>query len=162
MKPHRLARGLAWCAFVLGVVGCAPAPVDVELSFPSRETFLYSEFGRLRVYEVDLDMADTDCPAILDDIMATEPVLDSDWTQICEFRAGTVGFSDVPPGPHAYVVQVRDPMNNVILEGCRVAEAYEGAPTVQVQMYPTTEYDDATLGVPLTCATEEDKCRGGC
>lgn len=157
-------RRVVLCALVLA--GCAPAPVEVELSFPSRDTFLHGEFGRLRVFPVDLSMSDEDCPVILDRVEgggeAGAPVLDSGWTQICEFRAGNVRFENAPAGPHAYVVQVRNRDNTVILEGCRVGEVYIDAPIIDVQMFPTEGYEDATRGVTLTCATEEDKCRGGC
>lgn len=156
---------LVWPLAAALATACAPSPVEVDLSFPSRDTFLYSDFARLRVYEVDFEMTTEDCPVILDRLDGGEmgePVLDSDWLPVCEFRAGGVSFGDVPPGPHAYVVHARDSANQVILTGCRVAEVYEDAPSVEVQMFPTGDYEDATSGRELTCTTEEDKCRGGC
>ena len=156
----------AWAPVALvAALGCAPTPVEVNLSFPSRETFLYSDFGRLRVYEVDVTMSQADCPVLLDRLAAGSmgtPVLDSDWKPICEFRAGAVTFPDAPGGPHAYLVQARSDENTVLLEGCRVGEAYVDAPAIEVQMFPTTDYRTATQGVSLSCSTEEDKCRDGC
>ncbi|MFK7989828.1 MAG: hypothetical protein AB8I08_27665 [Sandaracinaceae bacterium] len=148
-----------------GVAGCAPTPVDVEMSYPSRDTFLFSDFGRLLVYEVELDAPAENCPALLEDISAGEfgaPIYDSDWTAVCDFRAGGVGLDSVPPGPHAYVGITRDESNNLLLAGCRIAEAYEGAPAVEVRLFPTPTYHDAVEGRSLSCTNEEDKCLTGC
>ena len=147
------------------LASCAPTPVEVDLTFPSRETFLYSDFGRLLVYEVELDAPDQSCPALLNEVAADRfgaPVFDSDWTPVCDFREGGIALDDVPPGPHAYVVLTRDDSNNRLLAGCRVGEAYEGAPAVSVALFPTPTYHDATTGRTLTCTNEDDKCRGGC
>ena len=62
--------------------GCAPTPVDVQVGFPSLETFLYAEFGRLVVYELDPQEGLGACPAILDGIEAGDfgsVDLDSGW-----------------------------------------------------------------------------------
>ena len=144
--------------------GCAPTPVDVQVGFPSLETFLYSDFGRLVVYELDPEGLGS-CPAILDGIEAGNfgsVELDSGWQPICNFRDGGVQLPHVAPGPHAYVVIARDEANRILLSGCRVAEAYEGAPTVMLELYPTAEYAGATAGQPLTCGSAEVKCSGGC
>lgn len=145
--------------------GCAPTPVDVQVGFPSLETFLYSDFGRLVVYELDPQDGLGSCPAILDGIEAGDfgsVELDSDWQPICAFRDGGVQLPHVPPGPHAYVVVTRDEANTILLSGCRVAEAYEGAPSVTLELYPTVDYAGATAGQPLTCGSAEEKCGGGC
>ncbi len=156
----------AWIVLLAGLSGCAPSPVDVQVGFPSLETFLYSDSGRLLVYEVDAQSGLGDCPFLLDSVARGEigePVLDSDWRPICEFRSGGgVSFADVPPGPHAYVVEARSQSNTILLSGCRVAEAYEGAPTVEVELFPTADYEDATSGVTLSCGSQADKCERGC
>ncbi len=149
----------------LALSGCAPTPVDVEMSYPSRDTFLFSDFGRMLVYEVELDDPAQNCPALIDGIVAGEfgaPIFDSDWTSVCDFREGGVGLDSVPPGPHAYVGITRDESNNLLLAGCRIAEAYEGAPAVEVRLFPTPTYHDATEGRALSCTNEEDKCLTGC
>lgn len=155
---------LALVALVLA--GCAPTPVDVQIGFPSTETFLYSEFGRLLVYEVEAETQLGECPTLLDAVgrgAVGDPVLDSDWQPICSFRSGGVSFAHVPPGPHAYVAVARDQSNTILLSGCRIAEAYEGAPRVELDLFPTSQYARAIEGVTLTCGNEEDKCtRGGC
>ena len=145
--------------------GCAPTPVDVQVGFPSLETFLYAEFGRLVVYELDPQEGLGACPAILDGIEAGDfgsVDLDSGWQPICSFRNGGVQLPHVPAGPHAYVVVARDESNTILLSGCRVAEAYEGAPSVMLELYPTPEYAAATGGRALSCASADDKCQRGC
>ena len=157
------ARALIACALVLS--GCAPTPVDVQIDFPSLQTFLHSEFGRLFVYELEPEQGLGECPALLDQVdrgAFGEPALDSDWQPICSFREGGVRFAHVPPGPHAYVAISRDESNTILLSGCRVAEAYEGAPPVELELFPTLDYARATDGVVLTCSDEQDKCQGGC
>lgn len=158
-------RSPALAVLALALAGCAPNPVDVQVGFPSLETFLYSDFGRLLVYEVDPDTGLGDCPALIDAVgrgAFGEPVLDSEWQPICSFRNGGVQFGDVPPGPHAYVGIARDQSNTILLSGCRVAEAYEAAPAVELDLFPTSDYADVTSGVTLTCSSEEDKCQRGC
>lgn len=156
------------CAGVLGLVlgaGCAPNPVDVELVFPREQNFLFTDFARLLVYEVDPVTGLGDCPALLERINAGnfgEPALDSGSVAICNFRDGSVSFGDVPPGPHAYVVLAQDDTNAVLLTGCTLAEAYEDAPAVSVPLYPTLGYEEATAGRTLTCGNAEQKCSGGC
>ncbi|HEY8429247.1 MAG TPA: hypothetical protein VIL20_12760 [Sandaracinaceae bacterium] len=158
-------RALALSMAAAALAGCAPTPVDVQLGFPSLDTFLHSDFGRLLVYEVDPQSGLGDCPLLIDAVERRafgDPVLDSDWQPICAFRNGGVRFADVPPGPHAYVVVARDESNAILLSGCRVAEVYEGAPTVVVELFPTENYVAATSGVTLTCSSEESKCTQGC
>lgn len=158
-------RRLLSCAVVVAtLLGCAPTPVDVQATFPSVETFLYSDFGRLLVYELEDDQLGA-CPSLVDQVVRAEigsPQLDSGWQPICTFQEGGVRFPDVPPGPHAYVIVARDEANRVLLSGCRVAEAYEGAPSVHVTLYPTADYAMATAGRTLTCRSVADKCQQGC
>lgn len=156
-------------ALAIGVVllsaGCAPTPVEVQVGFPSLETFLHADFGRLVVVEVDGQGGLGACPAILDRIGAGDfgdVDLDSDWQPICNFRGGGVQFAHVPPGPHAFVAVAQDDANTILLSGCRIAEAYEGAPPVMLELYPTSDYASATEGRALTCGSAEDKCERGC
>lgn len=149
---------------VLAVTGCAPNPVTVELRFPREDNFLFSDFGRLVLYPVDgMDELGA-CPALLESANAgtfDDPTLDSDWEPVCAFRDGYV-FPSVPEGPHAYVMLTRNEANAIMLTGCRVAEAYDGAPAVRISMYPTDEYEGAVAGRTLTCGTAEAKCTSGC
>lgn len=152
-------------ALFLLAAGCAPNPVAIDVSFPSADTFLFSESGQLLVYDVDPMTGLGDCPQILEDIANNEfgtPLLDSGRQPICAFRDGGVGFDDVIPGPKAFVVLAYDDANTLLLSGCRVGEAYEGAPVIEVDVFPTNEYTSATAGQMLTCGNADDKCARGC
>ncbi len=145
--------------------GCAPNPVTIDVTFPSTQTFLFSELGRLLVYQVDADGGLGSCPQILEDIGNSEfgmPVLDSDLHPICDFRDGGVGFDDVIPGPMAFVVLAYDDANTLLLSGCRIGEAYDGAEPIEVDLFPTADYAGAILGTMLTCGSADDKCARGC
>ena len=145
--------------------GCAPTPVTVDVTFPSTETFLFSEQGQLLVYDVGADGGLGSCPQILEDIANNDfgaPLLDSGRRPICEFRDGGVGFDDVIPGPKAFVVLTFDDANTILLSGCRIGEAYEGALSIEVDLFPTDDYASATMGTTLMCGTADDKCARGC
>lgn len=147
-------------AFVLS--GCGLTPVAVDVHFPSTETFLFSDFGRLILYEVPDDDLGA-CPQLVDDTVDAvfgDPTLDSDWQPICEFSNGDVKFDDVPPGPHAYVVLARDESNVVLLAGCSIAEAYESAPPVRIDLFPTDAYDGAVEDRVPECANPMTRCTG--
>lgn len=152
-------------AFVLLLAGCGNAPVDLDLQFPSEQAFLLSDFGRLLVYELDPETGLGDCPALLEAAVAGdvgEPTMDSGQLPVCDFREPGVGFDDFPPGPHAFLVlSLRDNPQATLLAGCRVAEAYAEAPSVEVTMYPTRMYEDAVGGETSSC-TVESKCNGSC
>jgi len=145
-------------------VGCAPTPVDIEVTFPREENFLFTEFGQLFIYDVDPETGLGDCPLLLEQIVRDVgmPILSTPRTNICDFRAGGVNFGDVPPGPHAYVVVATNDADAILLTGCTVAEAYEGAPPVEIRLFPTGEYAEATRRETLTCSSANDKCTVGC
>jgi hypothetical protein len=139
---------------------CAPAPVDIALSFPSEPTFLFSQFARLTVHPLAPGELG-ECPALLDAAMSGDdgmPALDSGRQPVCNFRNRLVRFGSVPAGPNAYVVMVFDQSNTTLLSGCRVAEAYDGAPRVIVSLYPTDNYATATAGQTPPFANEMAKC----
>ena len=154
-------RAIALCAGVL-LSACAPAPVTVDLRFPSLTTFLYAELGRLLVYPLD-QASLGDCPRLLTDVgmdAIGEPEWDSESRPVCSFRAGGVQIPGLSPGAHAYVVLIRDDTNTTLLTGCSVGEVYIDAPSVEVNLYPTADYVDATRGDPLAYGSEEEKCGG--
>lgn len=159
-------RRAGWLAATLLLgVGCAPTPVEVDLRFPNERSFLLSDRGRLLVYEVDPETGLGDCPALVEAAVqgeVGEPTLDSTEQDICEFHDPGVGFDDMPPGPHAFVVFTqRDDPSATLLAGCRIAEAYVDAPPIEITMFPTPMYTDATDGLTSTC-TLESKCNGSC
>ncbi|MGE0789240.1 MAG: hypothetical protein AB7S26_26435 [Sandaracinaceae bacterium] len=149
----------------LGVVGCAPTPVELDVRFPSEQSFLLSDRGRLLVYPVDPDTGLGRCPELVEAAASGEygqPEFDSGQTPICRFRDPGVGFDSVTGGPHAYVVvALRDEPQATLLVGCRIAEAYIDAPSVAVTLFPTRMYDGAVGGMMSGC-TLESKCNGSC
>jgi len=162
-----MRRGLWGALALVLVVGCAPTPVEVDVRFPREENFLFTDFGQLLVFTIDANEGLGDCPALLEQVESSGigmPALQTGRRPICEFRAGGVSFDDVPPGPHAYVMLAFDDSDNLILDGCTVAEAYVDAPPVQVQLFPTSDYASSTAGRTLTCSSADDKCApgGGC
>lgn len=149
-------------------MGCGPTPVRVDVGFPSTETFLFSEQGQLLVYDV-AQASDGgglgDCPLILENIEGGtlgDPVLDSGRLPICSFRNGGVGFGDVAAGPKAFVMLAYDEANTLLLLGCVIGEAYDGADALALDVYPTDDYAGAIMGDVLTCGNEDDKCTRGC
>lgn len=157
-------RAARWGPLALLAAGCAPNPVTIDVTFPSTETFLHSEQGQLLVYDVSLEAGLGDCPRILEDIGNNDfgmPLLDSDRRPICDFRDGGVGFDDVTPGPKAFVVLAFDAANTLLLSGCRIGEAYEGAAPIEVDIFPTSAYA-AVATVLLTCGNADEKCARGC
>ena len=156
-----MRRALTAALLTCLIAGCAPEPVRVDLGFPREENFLFTEQGRLLVYDAsgDLDV----CAALLERIDASDfgdPVIDSDWRPVCELRDG-VGFT-APEGPHAYVALGQDGDNRIIVSGCHVAEAYADAPAIEVELYPTADYAVSTQGRTPGCANAQDKCTRGC
>ncbi|MCB9595520.1 MAG: hypothetical protein H6719_22560 [Sandaracinaceae bacterium] len=156
----------AWLIVIASLVGgCGLTPVEVDVTFPREENFLYADFGQLLVYPVDPAEGLGDCPDLLDQVESTGigmPVLSTDRLPICDFRSGGVSFGDVPPGPHAYLMLAYDDADNLLLDGCTIAEAYEGAPAVEVRLFPTSDYAGAIAGRTLTCGNANDKCTAGC
>ena len=160
MRPARSAL-----AALFLLAGCGPNPVTIDVVFPSTETFLHSEQAQLLVYEAGEDGGLGSCPQILEDIANNDlgdPILDSERVPVCDLRNGGVGFDDVPQGPKAFVVLAFDDANTLLLSGCRIGEAYEGAMPIEVDVFPSDEYASTIMGTTLTCGTAEDKCTRGC
>ncbi|MBX3269266.1 MAG: hypothetical protein KF729_03340 [Sandaracinaceae bacterium] len=158
-------RGTALGAMLLLAGGCGLTPVEVELVFPREENFLYSEFGQLLVYDVSPEERLGDCSTRLIEVESTgvgSPILSTQRRPICEFRDGGIRFPDIPAGPHAYVMLAYDDADSLLLSGCTIAEAYEGAPDVTVRLFPTAGYARATQGRTLTCGNVTQKCATGC
>ena len=155
---------LAWLATVLALAagGCSPDPVIVDLNFPSQETFLQSQFARVRVFDLSPDELGG-CPTLVGESIsgtaATDAVQDSDNVDVCDAFGG-IAFDEIGEGPKAFVVTT-SAMNEVILAGCTVAEVYADAPTVTVHLAMTPRYAIAITGAS-PCMSISDKCERGC
>jgi len=149
----------------LGLLGCRPDPVPIELEFPSTETFLYSDLGQLMVFGLTQETLG-DCPRLVDEVLAGSasdpPILDTGERSICGFCNGGVSYDDVAEGARAFVMVARDDANTPLLTGCTVGEVYNDAPTIVINLFVTDEYAGvAAAGAPLF-TDPSVKCRGEC
>lgn len=146
--------------------GCGSGVTELELNFPSLETFLYSSFGRVQVY--DLTPAEVGlCPTLIRQSMRGTPsraaIRDSGDQPVCEFRNGGVAFSEISEGPKAFVAMVSDASNRTLLTGCSVAEVYDEAAPIVIRLYMSDQYSTAVQDIgSLECGSIEDKCDRGC
>jgi hypothetical protein len=136
--------------------------VIVDLNFPSQETFLQSQFARVRVFDLSQDELG-ECPALLAEAIAVttaaDAAHDSDNVDVCDAFGG-IAFDEIGEGPKAFVVTT-SAMNEVILAGCTVAEVYPDAPAVTVHLAMTPRYAIAVTGTS-PCMSIADKCERGC
>lgn len=147
-------------ASALGLAGCTAENVDVTLSFPSEETFLYSYRAQISIVEVDETELGT-CPALLREVLAgTTParlVLATSADSVCSYRNGGVIFRNIPAGPHAWIAVASNNANTPLLGGCTMSEFYDGAPEIEIDLFMTTSYRGATTEAPEWASVEE-KC----
>lgn len=149
---------------LLALSGCAPEPVVVDLRFPSESTLLFSEFARILVFPLESGELGR-CPELTADANSgnvSDALIDTGTQPVCSFRQGGVSFEDMPSGPFAYVALVEDDSNQLLLDGCTVAEVYEDAPRIQISLFPTEDYATLTAGMTPACPNVETKCGGGC
>lgn len=148
---------------LLGVAGCANEPVTMELNFPSKETFLQSEFARVRVFDLREDELGI-CPSLVGQAISGAgghvAALDSQNVAVCDARNGGIRFDEVSEGPKAFVATASR-SNQVILAGCTIAEVYADAPVVVIRLAPTARYATVVTEAP-ECRSIEDKCDRGC
>jgi hypothetical protein len=160
-------RGLL-VTFVLGcaaAAGCRPDPVPIELEFPSTETFLYSELGQLAAYPVSsfaLGMCSLLVEETLGGSVSETPAYDTGSRSICSFCNGGVAWEDVGEGPMAFVMVTRNDSNALLLAGCTMAEVYEGAGPVVINLYMTPGYDEVAAAGPPEFADPIRKCGEAC
>jgi hypothetical protein len=137
----RRAAPIALALVALAVSGCA-ANVPIILDFPTTRAFEISENVRIDVVRIAPDALGS-CPMVLTDAMDRPDTLDIaaqlDLTNVCEAQAG-IALPDPGSGALAFVAQVVDDSNRVILAGCTVAEAYPGSPPVRIELHPTASY----------------------
>jgi hypothetical protein len=132
--------------------------VVLELGFPTPTSFLQSTEARILIFPVteeDLGI----CPELLSGLARSsfpiDSVHDTDFVDVCDVRGG-LRLPDLAPGPHAYLVEVRDASSR-ILQGCAVGEVFDGAGTIPVSLQPTAEYFDS----PPATGTVDSYCGGG-
>lgn len=144
----------------LTCVGCANEPVTVELNFPSHETFLHTDIGRVMVFDIDARTLG-DCPELIADATAgsASPALDSGNVLVCDLFDGGVQFDEIGEGPKAFVGVASNASNVPLLTGCTVGEIYADSPRIVISLSPTAQYT-TTVGDTPAHASVTDKCRG--
>ena len=151
---RRLLAAISVALVALALGGCAPAPVTVELGFPTESAFVQARQGRVIVFPLAEDELGI-CPELLHQLEASrfpiEPVFDSELVDVCELRAA-LRLPELAPGPHAYLVEVRNE-SALILQGCAIGEVYTGAGAIRVDLHPTEDFDPASSDM-----TAEEKC----
>jgi hypothetical protein len=147
------------------VAGCRPDPIPIELEFPSTETFLYSDFGQLMIFEI-APFALGSCSLLVEEALGGSvgqaPAYDTGSRSICGFCDGGVSWDDIPEGPLAFVMVTRNDANTLLLAGCTVAEVYEGATPVVINLFMTPDYDDVAAAGPPDFTDPFSKCGGEC
>lgn len=163
MRPRALVVVLLSILAAASLLSCKPDPVEIRLRFPSIESFLQSESARLVVVKVAANDLGA-CPRLIEAAInnsLTGVLHDSGTRTVCSFRDSGETFEDVAEGPIAIVGVAIDEAQTPILAGCHIAEVYESAPTIEVQLGVTDRY--RTEGVDmLSCENEEEKCQRGC
>jgi hypothetical protein len=166
-----------WTSLALLLAACAPAPLEVQLNFPTTQAFLHSNQAQLFVFPLDTSVdSDMDgapdelgvCPELLADLgtcaatcrftvgtVSFVPSFQTEYTDVCDFRAG-MRLPEPAPGPHAYLVQVRAIDNSVIFTGCQVGEVFTGAEPILLELYPTDAYPAEAMR-PVS-GTPETRC----
>ncbi|MBX7191099.1 MAG: hypothetical protein K1X94_03525 [Sandaracinaceae bacterium] len=143
----------------LGLGACAPQSVPLVLRFPSTETFLVTQSLRIRVFDDELGCASL-VNAVTNGTDLTGSVADVGGLTPCAVRSG-VSVPDVGPGQHAFLVEGLDAMGNVtILAGCARHEVFAGA-QIEVDLYPTTNYDAEYHRAPPDNVPLDQYCGGG-
>jgi hypothetical protein len=163
MSRCRLAVAISTIA--LGVSACGPEVVEVEVNFPSQETFLRSQGARLFRFRLRSDQRGV-CPKLLMETSLGQPSISPEWdsglVSVCDLHAGlTVPIEGA--GWEAFIVLIENEDDRVLLTGCTVTIAAESG--VAIRLSPTKDYVDLYVRAeapPLTCKTAAEKCDAGC
>ena len=140
--------------------------VDLELNFPSADTFVRSETARVFVANIEKG-EEGSCPdllaraelGVLDEIA----VMDSGQKNVCEFQTKELEFSDVPHGKKAYVAVTQSESGEVWLSGCTVFDVSIDPSPLRIVLSPTENYrNEFPPGGPGPMCTVDSKCQRGC
>lgn len=156
MRERSLRAALALVC-LLGLGACAPAPVEVDLRFPSLASAMFADRARLYAFPLGPDDLGG-CPELLEDVLAgTDPRISSAYAsglvRVCSFPGMELPALE---GPHAWLAEVRDMSERRIFAGCTVAEIAGGTTLIQIDLAPTGALDPSET--PTGSAHE---CIGG-
>ncbi len=159
------ALGVLALGLLAALVSCGGDTVNVDVNFPSQETFLRSESARVFRFKLREDQRDL-CPNLLRETALGQPSTTPDWDSglvpICDLHEGLTVPVD-GSGWRAFIVLTENEADQVLLAGCTVTNTAPSGVTVRLAPTPTYVqlYVDGTPAV-LSCKTTDEKCETGC
>lgn len=154
------------CVLVsLSFAGCYPDPIELGVSFPTQQSFFYSDHAVLYMFDITAEERGTVCPTIipglLNDTLYREPTTKSGAVPVCDLRSGGFQFEDIGDGLRAFAVLVHgiDERATPILYGCTTADTYVDAPDITIDLMTTEGAQEIIDTVPSPDYEDvEDKC----
>jgi hypothetical protein len=149
-------------AGMFAISSCSGPTVPLSLGFPSNEAFLVTTSIDIEI--VPLGESTDQCAPLLGNAIQGTDVhasISALGLAPCDVLHG-ITLPDPGSGAFAYIVLGRA-TNGVILAGCRVGDAYPGAPAIEVDLYPTTTaaYSTAVTAAHLAPgSTAAQRCGG--
>lgn len=156
--------GIALC-----LMGCEPDPIGLDVSFPTEESFLYSDYAEIYMFDISAAERGQVCSelliGLLNDTLEREPVSSSGPLSACDLRSNGYTFEDIGEGTRAFatIVNAVDAGTTPLLYGCVTADTYVDSPSVTLELMTVLGARDLieTIGT-LGCRNVEEKCRGLC
>lgn len=168
MRAVRNVRNTALVSviFVALLGGCGGDTITLEMSFPSRETFVRVDTVQVFAIPITEDQRG-DCPTFLMQAEAgtlNESDLDSGSQPVCDLLGmGGLELPAAPSGLHAYVAVARS-NGAAYLSGCTTHDlAGEASSEVRFDLAITNRYRaEFPAGSPAPTCSVDDKCMRGC
>lgn len=165
MRPA--AVGMVVAIVAPTMVGCTPDALAIELGFPSQETFVRSEVGRVIAIELDSDRH-RECPALtMEAALGTldePPAAETGELPVCDFREGSATLDALEPGTQAFIAVIRSAAGQPLLTGCTVRDPFVQSDVLHLALTPTEDYRMLFPpgSAPPDCDTADEKCTGAC
>ncbi len=154
-------------------VGCGGPEVDIAVRFAAENAFLWSDFGRLLIYEGARAEEEGGCAGLLrkaevDDY--PEAWLDTGWTPICQWYGNGVTLPDVGSGARVFLAVSKDQRNQLVASGCQRIQLSRSTERLTVPLNPTEPFSRMFLpppddppdwqppDPPCRCRNAEEKC----
>lgn len=145
---------------------CGGQEVLVELQFPSRQPFYFTE--TVRVLTIDIFPHESGlCPSLRE--LAERNAIDADSISsdstalpVCAFADAAV--PDVSAGTKAYVAVALDETGRVLLSGCEIRDWDAAEEPLVIELFTTEVYrrEHPPGSAGPACASIEEKCNGDC
>lgn len=158
------------CALLLLLsTACYPEPMELGVSFPTEQSFYYSDYAELYMFNISEGERGDSCPelmiGLLNGTAEQSPRESSGAIDVCDLRSGGFRFEDIGEGTRAFVVIVHavDAGASPLLFGCVTADTYVDSEDVVIELTPVEGSAEVMEDIgELDCASIDDKCRGGC